>query len=81
MSAATLAHAMSRMSPMAANVATSAGRMDPSSASRMGVTDAFRVLSHSGTYSKRWPIVAVNRASWASIFRTSCPGAVWPRSV
>ena len=46
MSAATFAHAMSRMSAIAPSVASSAGRMEPIIASRIGVTVASFVLSH-----------------------------------
>ena len=43
---ATLVQAMSRIIPIAASVASSAGRMEPTRNSRTGVTAAFFVLSH-----------------------------------
>jgi hypothetical protein len=81
MSAATLAQAMSRMSPIATNVATSAGRIPPSSASRIGVTAAFFVLSHFSLYWNCSPSVFVSCASGAARLCTSCPGATRPTSV
>jgi hypothetical protein len=66
MSAATLAHAMRRMSAMATKVASSAGRMEPSKASRIGVTTGLRVRSHCSEYLNRSPSIPVMRCSGAS---------------
>ena len=65
-----MAQAMSRIRPIAAKVAMSDGRIEPSNCSRIGVTDAFFVLSHFSLYSKRSPSIVVSWASGACIAAT-----------